>query len=60
MGPTALLRPEGIFIARKNASSLATFKLTNLGSNGKHNNHYTTKNDYSTSIDGSSVLKYDG
>jgi hypothetical protein len=38
-----------IFITLKNPSHSAGFEPTNLGSNGKHNNHYTTEND-----------KYDG
>jgi hypothetical protein len=32
-----------IFIALKNPSLLAGFEPVNLGSNGKHDNHYTTK-----------------
>jgi hypothetical protein len=34
-----------IFIALKNPSLSASSEHTNLGSNGKHNNHYTTDND---------------
>jgi hypothetical protein len=33
------------FITLKNPSPRAGFKLANLGSKGKHDNHYTTKND---------------
>jgi hypothetical protein len=33
------------FIAIKNPSSSAGFQPANLGSNCKHNNHYTTEND---------------
>jgi hypothetical protein len=32
-----------IFIALKNQSSSARFEHGNLGSNGKHDNHYTSK-----------------
>jgi hypothetical protein len=35
-----------IFITVKNPSTSAGFKPTNLGTNGKHANHYTTENDY--------------
>jgi hypothetical protein len=34
-----------IFITLKSPSFLARFKPVNLGSSGKHNNHYTTEND---------------
>jgi hypothetical protein len=34
-----------IFIALKNTSSSAAFVPANLGSNGKHDYHYTTEND---------------
>jgi hypothetical protein len=33
------------FISLKNPALLARFKPANLGFSGKHNNHYTTKND---------------
>jgi hypothetical protein len=50
MGQTALLLPlkEVVLrfvIALKNPSSSAGFEPNNLGSNGKHNDHYTTKNE---------------
>jgi hypothetical protein len=35
-----------IFIAFKNPSLSAGFEPVNLGSSGKHDNHYTTKNDW--------------
>jgi hypothetical protein len=35
-----------IFIALKNPSLSAGFENANLGSNGKHANHYTTEDDY--------------
>jgi hypothetical protein len=35
-----------IFITLKNWSSSAGFEHANLGSNGKHDNHYTTKNKF--------------
>jgi hypothetical protein len=34
-----------IIIALKNSSPLAGFEPANLGSNGKHAEHYTTEND---------------
>jgi hypothetical protein len=43
---------EGVlqtFIALKNPSPSAGFEPTNLGSNGKHANHYTTEDDISFS-----------
>jgi hypothetical protein len=36
------------FIALKNLSLSAGFEPTNLGSNGKYDNHYTTENDKPT------------
>jgi hypothetical protein len=35
-----------IFIALKNSSLSAMFDPANLGSNAKHDKHYTTENDY--------------
>jgi hypothetical protein len=35
-----------IFIALKNPRLLAGFEPANTGSNGKHDNHYTTENGY--------------
>jgi fatty-acid desaturase len=35
-----------IFITLKTPLLLARFELTNLWSSGKHNNHYTAKNDF--------------
>jgi hypothetical protein len=35
-----------IFIALKNSSPLAGFEPMNLGSSGKHDNRYTTKNEH--------------
>jgi hypothetical protein len=35
-----------IFITLKNPSLSAGFEPVNLESNGKHNNHYTTKNNF--------------
>jgi hypothetical protein len=35
----------GIFIALKNQSHSAGFEPANLGSNGKHANHYITEDD---------------
>jgi hypothetical protein len=34
-----------LFIAFKNPSLSAGFERANLGSNGNHDNHYTTDND---------------
>jgi hypothetical protein len=50
MGPTVLLLPPQkvvlqIFMTLKNPLLLAGFEPVNLGSNSKHDNHYTTKND---------------
>jgi hypothetical protein len=36
-----------IFISLKNPSSSAGFEPTNLESNGKHANHYSTEDDWS-------------
>jgi hypothetical protein len=47
MGPTPPPK-EGvlpIFVAPKSPSPSARFEPANLGSNGKHANHYTTKDD---------------
>jgi hypothetical protein len=43
MRPTALL--PLIVIALNNPSYSAGFELAKLGSNGKHNNHYTAEGD---------------
>jgi hypothetical protein len=36
---------QHIFMALENPPSSAGFEPANLGSNGKHDNHYTTEND---------------
>jgi hypothetical protein len=41
-----------IFICLKNLSSSAGFKPANLGSNGKHDNHYTTDGEHLQSVIG--------
>jgi hypothetical protein len=35
-----------IFIANENPSPLVSFEPANLGSNGEHDNHYTTEDDF--------------
>jgi hypothetical protein len=50
IGPTALLPSERSratdFMALMNPSLLAGSEPANLGSNGKHDNHYTTEDDW--------------
>jgi hypothetical protein len=51
MGPTASLSLRKkdvlcIFIALKNPSSSVGFEPANFGSNGKHDNHHTTEDNY--------------
>jgi hypothetical protein len=49
MGPTALLplrrRRPADFTALRSSSPSTGFEPTNLGSNGKHTNHYTTEDE---------------
>jgi hypothetical protein len=51
MGPTTLLPAprKGVLrtlITLKSSSPSAAFELTNIGSNGKHANYYTTEDGY--------------
>jgi hypothetical protein len=65
MGPTTLLPPTPkeiklqIFIALKNPLLTARFEPANLGSSGKHDNHYTIENDFQVMTHHQEILLFD-